>query len=136
MMVFPFAASHPPCTDLLTEAQAGQLHLELLAGHETPPELHPAIANALVVVDTGCGNTMGNHVVQFQPGTLYESEDTAVGASGSFTTKQKGLWVMPMQTVSHGIQVCKEAGATLHEECPYVLWLPCRASIKRGGSLW
>ncbi len=80
MMIFPFAASHPPCTDLLTEAQAGQLHLQLLAGHETPPELHPAIANALVVVDTGCGNTMGNHVVQFQPGTLYESEGTAVGA--------------------------------------------------------
>ena len=58
-----------------------------------------------------------------------------MGASGSFTTKQKGLWVMPMQTVSHGIQVCKEADSTLHEECPYVLWSPCRASIERGVSL-
>ena len=45
-MVFPSAASHPPSTDLLTEAQAGQLHPELLAGHATPPQLHPAVANA------------------------------------------------------------------------------------------
>ena len=58
-----------------------------------------------MVINTGCGNTMENHVVQFQPGILHESEDTAVGASGSFTTKQKGVWAMPMQTVDHGVQV-------------------------------
>jgi len=37
-----------------------------------------------------------------------------------------------MQSVSHGIRVCSEPDAVLHEQCPYALWSPGRASIERG----
>jgi hypothetical protein len=120
---------------LLTKAEAVQMHVELLAGNEPPPGLHDAIAKCLVIVDTGCGRSMGNHPVQFKAGSIRKDEATASGAHGAFVTKFKGTWAMPMQTESHGIRVCNEYDAVLHEECPYALWSPGRASIERGVSL-
>jgi len=120
---------------LLTRAQACQLHVELLAGNESPPSLPDAIAKCLVIVDTGCGHSMGNHPLQFQAGSIREKVTTATGAHGSFKTMFEGTWAMPMQTESHGICMYGECNAVLHEACPYALWSPGRASIERGVSL-
>ena len=51
--------------NLLTPAEAAQMHVELLAGNATPPGFPDAIAKCLVVVDTGCGRSMSNHPAQF-----------------------------------------------------------------------
>jgi len=120
---------------LLTRAQACQMHIELLAGNEPPPSLPDAIAKCLVIVDTGCGRSMGNHPSQFKAGSIREKETTATGAHGSFKTMFEGTWAMPMQTESHGICMYGEHDAVLHEACPYALWSPGRASIERGVSL-
>jgi len=120
---------------LLTRLEAQQMHVELLAGNAPPPDLHDAIAKCLVIVDTGCGRSVGNHPAQFEAGSIVKAEATASGAHGAFTTKLKGPWRMPMQTVSHGIRACCEHDAVLHEQCPYALWSPGRASIERGVSL-
>jgi len=120
---------------LLTRAQACQLHVELLAGNEPPPSLPDAIAKCLVIVDTGCGRSMGNHPLQFKAGSIREKVTTATGAHGSFKTMFEGTWAMPMQTESHGICMYGECDAVLHEACPYALWSPGRASIECGVSL-
>jgi len=107
---------------LLTRLEAQQMHVELLAGNAPPPDLHDAIAKCLVIVDTGCGRSMANHHAQFEAGSIVKAEATASGAHGAFTTKLKGTWRMPMQTVSHGIRACCEHDTVLHEQCPYALW--------------
>eukprot|EP00966_Prymnesium_polylepis_P019226 443218-Prymnesium_polylepis.1 len=55
----------PPRADLLTRDQAGQLYLELLAGCEPPDDLSTSITECLVIADTGCATSMGNHKDQF-----------------------------------------------------------------------
>ena len=77
------------------------MHVELLAGNEPPPSLPDAIAKCLVIVDTGCGRSMGNHPLQFKAGSIREKVTTATGAHahGSFKTMFEGTWAMPMQTV-------------------------------------
>jgi len=54
---------------LLTRLEAQQMHAELLAGNEPPPDLHDAVAKCLVIVDTGCGRSMGNHGPRETPTT-------------------------------------------------------------------
>lgn len=55
-----YVASEPRM-DLLTQEEAQQLHHELLAGNEVPEWLPSSISQALCIVDTGCGRSMGNH---------------------------------------------------------------------------
>jgi len=50
------------------------MHVELLAGNAPLPDLHDAIAKCLVIVDTGCGRSMGNHPAQFEAGSIVKAE--------------------------------------------------------------
>jgi len=111
------------------------LHVELLAGNKPQPSLPDAIAKCLVIIDTGCGRSMGNHPLQFKAGSIRKKVTTATGAHGSFKTMFEGTLAMPMQTESRGICMYGERDAVLHEACPYALWSPGCASIKRGVSL-
>lgn len=96
-----YVASQPRM-DLLTHAEAKQLHLELLAGYEAPDGMPSSITDALCIVDTGCGRSMANHVDQFAPGSMREHESAIAGAAGTFTTKQCGTMRMPIITIGHG----------------------------------
>ena len=93
----------PPRADLLTPEQASKLFVELLAGNEQPPDL-PASARCLVIADTGCGRSMGNHPEHFEPGSLYDKKSSVLGIGGNMTTnKKRGHMRLPLETRDHGV---------------------------------
>ena len=123
-----------PRADLLTPEQAGQLHLELLAGCETPKGLPRSITHCLAIADTGCATSMGNSEDHFKPGTLVKSQSKVVGVSGPMTLDRKGEFRYPMET-NHGIRKWEEGNSILNKTCPYVLLALGRSSIEKGLSL-
>ena len=125
-----------PRADLLTAEQAGQLHLELLAGHEPPADLPRSITHVLVIADTGCATTIGNSPDQFKPGSIVESKTDVIGAFGPGTCNKRGHFRFPMETESHGIRKFEESNSILNDKCPYVLLALGRASIEQGVSLY
>ena len=124
----------PPRADYVTQEQARQLFIELLAGNEQPPSL-PASARCLVIGDTGCGRSMGNHREQFAAGSLFSKTSTVLGVGGNMTTRQRGHLRVPVQTCDHDVLAYAERGAILNEKCPFVLLALGRASIEQGVSV-
>ena len=55
--------------DALLADEAASLLVELLGGHEQPPDL-PKSARCLIIGDTGCGRSMGNHQEQVRNGLV------------------------------------------------------------------
>ena len=123
----------PPRADLLTPEQASKLFVELLAGNEQPPDL-PASARCLVIADTGCGRSMGNHPEHFEPGSLYDKKSSVLGIGGNMTTKKRGHMRLPLETRDHGVKLWKEPDAILNPACPFALLAIGRASITLGVS--
>jgi hypothetical protein len=79
-----------PRADILTPEQAGQLHHELLAGCEVPEGLPKSITHVLVIGDTGCATSMGNHKDQFKGGSIVDYPSKVIGVSGPMTVGQRG----------------------------------------------
>ena len=124
-----------PVADYLTHDECKQLHLELLAGHEQPPNIPDSIKKTLCIADSGAGTSMGNHRDQFKSGTLKSATAEVYGASGSFKTDEKGLFQYPMESQDgKGIFAYRESNAILNTSCPYILFAIGRASREQGVS--
>jgi len=78
---------------------------------------------------------MGNHSCQYGEGSLYDERAEVSGASGKFSTSEKGLLQLPMMSKGHGLKIFEEAGSILNESCPYILIAIGRASHEQGVSL-
>lgn len=132
MQLAAYTAINTPRADLLTASEARQLYLELLAGHDGGDGLPNSIARALVIVDTGCARSMGNHRDQFKLGSMRAHKTEVAGASGSFTTAECGEIRLPVETVGHGMRMFREKDAIFNPNCAYVLISVGRASIEQG----
>ena len=73
-----------PRADLLTWAQAKQMHFELLAGCDQPAGMPLSVTRTIAIADTGCARSMANHTDHFKPGSIHQSESDVSGASGAF----------------------------------------------------
>ena len=111
------------------------MYLELLGGQQAPTSLPESVAMALVIIDTGCGKSMGNHKDQFHAGSMYHQSSSIAGASGTFTTDKCGELRLPVQTDANGIRAYRETGAIYNPSCAYVLLSIGRASIESGVKL-
>ena len=125
----------PPRQDYLDHAQAEQLRVELLAGHEVPPNLPRSITHTIAIADTGCARSMANHKDQMKPGSIYSFESEVTGVAGALKTKERGHMAFPMLTHNKGMRVWNEKQSILNEVCAYVLLSLGRASLEQGMDL-
>ena len=126
-----------PRTDLLTESQAAQMRLELLAGHEESSDL-PVGLRALVICDSGCAGSICNHEDQTRAGSVHGGETALNGAHGGFKAKRKCdmRLAVPTERSTSKVGYYTEADCVFHPPCPYVLLAIGRGSWEQGISMF